>query len=67
MEQINWITQKELANKLCISLNHLKHFIKTEKVKSVKMYGRILVEDNPNIAPKKQLNPKRNKPENDFK
>lgn len=67
MQQINWITQKELAEKLGISLNHLKHFIKTGKVKSVKMYGRLLVDPNTDIEPKKQLNPKRGKPENDFK
>lgn len=66
MQQINWITQKELSQKLNITLNHLKHYIKTGKVRSVKMYGRILVENSPNIAPKKQLNPKRDRPEKDF-
>lgn len=67
MDQINWTSQKELADKLGITLNHLKHFIKTGKVASCKMYGRILVDADATIQAKKQLNPKRGKPENDFK
>lgn len=67
MQQTNWTSQKELADKLGISLNHLKHFIKTGKVASIKMYGRLLVDADAKIETKKQLNPKRGKPENDFK
>lgn len=67
MKQINWVSQKDLADALGITVNHLKHYIKIGKVRSVKMYGRLLVDpDTTDIEPKKQLNPKRGKPEKDF-
>lgn len=38
-----YITQKQLADKLGITLQHLNYYIKIKAVKTVKQYGKLLV------------------------
>jgi len=49
------ITQKELAQRLGITLNHIKYYIKTGKIETVEKYGRLLV------FPTDAINPRKNK------
>lgn len=52
-EATRWGSQKDLADKLGITVNHLKYYIKTGKLKSVKMFGRLLVDSNFKIETRK--------------
>jgi DNA-binding Xre family transcriptional regulator len=52
-EATRWGSQKDLADKLGITVNHLKYYINTGKCKSVKMFGRLLVDSNFKIETRK--------------
>ena len=51
--KIRWCTQKQLADKLGIKLDHLYYYIKTDKCKTLRKFGRLLVDADFSFVPRK--------------
>ena len=52
-EAIRWCSQKDLASKLGIGLDHLRYYIKIGKCRSVKMFGRVVVDCSFSVVTRK--------------